>query len=72
MSKINYIFRDAYKWGKIVKKQKKMIITKITMVVTSGVMVLWTGGHLEEVSGVLAVSHFSVSDFVDIYYIVIY
>lgn len=52
MSKINYVFRDAYKWGKIVKKQKEMIITGIRMVVTSGVMVaLWTGGTHRRLPG---------------------
>lgn len=40
MGKINYIFRDAYKSGKTVKKQKEMIIKTIKMMVTSGVMVV--------------------------------
>lgn len=39
MSDINY-FRDAYECGKIMQKQEEMIIIKIRMVVTSGVMVL--------------------------------
>lgn len=41
MSKINCSFRDACKCGKIVKKQKEVIITKIRVVVSSGMMVVW-------------------------------
>lgn len=40
VGKINYTFRDAYKYYKIVEKQKEMIITKIRMVFKSEVMVV--------------------------------
>lgn len=41
MSKRNCSFRDVCKCGKIVKKQKEVIITKIRVVVGSGMMVVW-------------------------------
>lgn len=72
MNKINYIFRHKSKCGKIVKKQKEVTFTKIRMVVSSGMIVVWwiekeaSGGE----GNVLVLDLFS--DYMGVYLIVMH